>query len=116
MNASSKTILKEARAGMNCKLDATTSTELLPSTDPNGGGSIIHVTSESSANSYSFFDDLLQAFAMQAGATATVDVFVDSGVVLAGLYAENGKTLLGYAPSTTTHQWQNVGLHGGACD
>ena len=31
-----------------------------------------------------------------------------SGVVLVGLYADNGKTLLGYTPSTTTDQWQTL--------
>jgi len=90
--------------------DATTSTELLPSTDPLGGGSMIHLTSltNSSDPDGSFFNGLQQSFATQSGATASVDVFVLSGPVILALYAGDGSTLISDTFSSTTDQWQTL--------
>jgi hypothetical protein len=88
--------------------DATTSTELLPSTDPTGSGSMIHLTSVPTSGSFSFFNGLQQAFPTQSGGTASVDVDVLSGVVLLALYAGNGATLLDQTFSTVNNQWQTL--------
>jgi hypothetical protein len=88
--------------------DATTSTELLTTTDPNGSGSMIHLTSVSNTSdlTQSFFNGLEGAFATQAGATASVDVHVLSGPVVLALYGDNGANLLSYIYSgATTDQW-----------
>jgi hypothetical protein len=90
--------------------NATTSTELLPSTAPNGGGSMIHLTSVTNTTdpNGSFFNGLLQSFPTVSGATASVDVFVLNGPVILGLYTGFGSTLLDYTFSTTTNQWQTL--------
>jgi hypothetical protein len=88
--------------------DATTSTELLPSTDPGGSGSMIHVTSTPTAGSFSFFNGLQQAFPVQSGGTASVDVDVLSGTVLLALYSNNGGTLIDSASSTTNNAWETL--------
>lgn len=88
--------------------DATTSTELLPSTDPNGSGLMIHLTSTPTSGSFSFFNGLQQAFPTQPGGTASIDVNVLSGVVFVALYADNGATLIDQAFSTVNNQWQTL--------
>ncbi len=88
--------------------DATTSTELLPSTDPMVGGYMIHLTSTPTSGSFSFFNGLQQAFPMQSGGTASVDVNVLSGIVLVALYANDGGTFIDQASSTVNNQWQTL--------
>jgi hypothetical protein len=92
--------------------DATTSTELLPSTDPLGSGSMIHLTSVTNTAdpNGSFFNGLQQGFTTQSGATASVDVDVLSGPVILALYAGDGSTLIGDAFSTTLNQWQTLSV------
>ena len=86
----------------------TTSTELLPSTDPNGSGFMIHLTSTPTSGSFSFFNGLQQAFPTQSGGSASVDVDVLSGVVFVALYANDGGTLLDQSFSTVNNQWQTL--------
>jgi hypothetical protein len=86
--------------------DATTSTELLPTTDPTCSGLMIHLTSTPTSGSFGFFNGLQQAFPTQSGGSASVDVDVLSGVVFVALYAGNGSTLLDQAFSTVNNQWQ----------
>ena len=83
--------------------DATTSTELLPSTDPLGSGFMIHLTSVTNTSdpTGSFFNGLQQGFATQSGATASVNVFVLSGPVILALYAGDGSTLISDTFSST---------------
>src|SRR5262249_39217788 len=58
--------------------------------------------------SFSFFNGLQQAFPVQSGATASVDVDVLSGVVLLALFANNGGTFIGGTTSTQTNQWETL--------
>jgi hypothetical protein len=93
--------------------DATTSTELLPTTDPNGNQSMIHVTSvPATPNAATFFNGLEQAFPTQSGVAVavSVDVEVLQGTVFVGLFANNGGTLLMpfVTISTPPNQWQTV--------
>ena len=90
--------------------NATTSTELLPSTDPLGSGYMIHLTSVSNTSdpTGSFFNGLQQSFPMVPGGTASVDVDVLSGPVILALYAGNGSTLIAYTLSTATNQWETL--------
>jgi hypothetical protein len=88
--------------------DATTSTELLPSTDPTGSGLMIHLTSTPTSGSFSFFNGLQQAFPTQPGGTASIDVNVLSGIVFLALYADNGATLIDQSFSTVNNQWQRL--------
>jgi hypothetical protein len=91
--------------------DATTSTELLPSTDPTGGGFMIHLTSvtnNAGDPTSSFFNGLQQSFPTASGGTASADVFVLSGPVILALYTGNGSTLISDTFSTVTNQWQTL--------
>src|SRR5262245_44236604 len=94
--------------------DPTTSTELLNSTDPSGGGFMIHLTTNSNTTDpvNSFFNGLEQGFPAQTGATtASVDVFVLSGPVLLALFANDGATLLvPFILSSTTNQWETLSI------
>src|SRR4051794_36686570 len=85
--------------------DATTSTELLPSTDPGGSGFMIHLTSVTNTSdpNGSFFNGLQQVFPVQPGGSASVDVYALQGPVILALYAGYGSTLLDYTVSTTTN-------------
>jgi hypothetical protein len=96
--------------------NATTSTELLTSTDPLGGGSMIHLTSvTNNGPDGSFFNGLQQGFATQSTlTTASVDVDVLSGPVIVALYAGNGSTLISDTFSTTTGQWQTLSVSAAA--
>jgi len=85
--------------------DATTSTELLPTTDPTGSGSMIHLTSAPAAGSFSFFNGLQQSFSTAPGAIASVDLYLLSGEVLVGLYSGDGATLISYSTTAVTDQW-----------
>jgi hypothetical protein len=88
---------------------ATTSTELLPTTDPLGSGSMIHVTSVGANGGPPFFNGLLQSFAQQSGAvTASVDLFVLSGPVIVALFSADGGTFIGGTLSSTTNQWETI--------
>jgi hypothetical protein len=88
--------------------DATTSTELLPSTDPSGSGFMIHLTSVSNTSDPdgSFFNGLQQSFPTQSGASASVDVQVLNGPVILALYSGDGATLIADVFSLPTNQWQ----------
>ncbi len=90
----------------------TTSTELLPTTDPTGSPPyMIHLTSApNNSGTPSFFNGLLQSFSTQPGATASVDVYLLSGEVLVGLYSGNGATLVNYTFTTLTDQWQTLSV------
>jgi hypothetical protein len=91
--------------------DATTSTELLPSTDPTGAGLMIHVTSVPTAPAnFTAFNGLQQAFPTQSGAvTVSVDIDVLQGSVFVGLFANDGGTLLmPFKTIGTPDQWQTV--------
>ncbi len=92
--------------------DATTSTELLPTTDPHGIDLMIHLTSVSNTPdpTGSFFNGLQQGFPTVSGGTASVDVFVLSGPVILALYAGNGSTLLDDTFSSTTNQWETLAV------
>jgi hypothetical protein len=83
----------------------TTTSELLTSTDPSGGGYMIHVTTPGSA------DGLFQFFANPTGVTTgTVDLFVLSGIVNLEFWNNNGNNFLGGVSSTTTNHWQTLTL------
>jgi hypothetical protein len=90
--------------------DATTSTELLPSTDPLGSGFMIHLTSVTNNGDPdgSFFNGLQQGFPTQSGGTASVDVYVLSGPVILALYSGDGSSLISDTFSTTLNQWQTL--------
>jgi len=89
--------------------DATTSTELLPTTDPSGGGFMIHLTTTPSASGGpTSFNGLIQSFATVPGAVASVDVFVVSGPVIVALFGNSG--FLGDVQSTTSNQWETLTL------
>jgi hypothetical protein len=94
--------------------DATTSTELLPTTDPTGSlPYMIHLTSVSNTSdpTDSFFNGLQQGFATQSTlTTATVDVDVLSGPVILALYAGDGATLINYTLSSTTDTWSPISV------
>ncbi len=92
--------------------DATTSTELLPSTDPLGSGFMMHLTSVTNTSDPvgSFFNGLQQGFSTQSGATASVDVDVLSGPVILALYAGDGSTLICFLYISTVDQWQTVSI------
>jgi hypothetical protein len=88
--------------------DATTSTELLTSTDPAGGGYMIHLTSTTNTTDpvQSFFNGLQQGFATQSTlTTASVDLNIVSGPVLLALYAGDGSTLINFQYYSTTGTW-----------
>jgi hypothetical protein len=89
---------------------ATTSMELLPSTDPLGGGVfMIHLTSVGTNGGPPFFNGLQQGFAQQSGAvTASIDVDVLSGPVIVAFFANGGGTFIGGTLSTTTGQWETL--------
>jgi hypothetical protein len=91
---------------------ATTSTELLQTTDPNGSGFMIHVTSvPTTSNSFAYFNGLEQAFPAQSGGVVTVSVDVEAvqGPVFVGLFANDGGTLLpNYVSIATIGQWETV--------
>jgi hypothetical protein len=91
---------------------ATTSTELLKTTDPTGSGYMIHVTSvPSDPQSFAFFNGLQQGFAAQSGVavTVSVDIYALQGPVFVGLFANGGGTLLTpYASDSIIGQWETV--------
>jgi hypothetical protein len=93
---------------------ATTSTQLLATTDPlvGSGNNMIDVTSvPTTPNSFAFFNGLQQAFATQSSGTllVSVDVFAVQGPVFVGLFANDGGTLLTpYASDSIIGQWQTV--------
>lgn len=92
--------------------DATTSTELLPTTAPSGSGLMLHLTTVTNTTDPlgSFFNNVQQVFPTQSGPTiASVDVFVLSGPVALGLFTGFGGTaILPFAISTTTNQWETL--------
>ncbi len=90
--------------------NATTSTELLPTTDPLGSASMIHLSSVTNTSDPdgSFFNGLQQVFGTVPGASASVDVFALSGPVILALYTGNGSTLLDFTLSSTTNQWETL--------
>jgi hypothetical protein len=98
--------------------DATTSTELLPTTDPTGSlPYMIHLTSVTNTSdpNGSFFNGLQQGFATQSTlTTASVDVDVLSGPVILALYAGDGSTLINFVISTTTNQWSTLSVSAAA--
>ncbi len=89
----------------------TTSSELLPTTDPINPSNpfMIHVTSVPTTGNFTAFSGLEQGFATQVGVsvTASVDVNVLQGSVLLGIYANNGGTLLNYI-TTNILGWQTL--------
>ncbi len=91
---------------------ATTSTQLLPTTDPLGSGFMIDVTSvPTTSSSFAFFNGLQQAFPTQSGGTVTVsvDIYAVQGPVFVGLFANSGGTLLTpYGSDSTIGQWETV--------
>ena len=91
---------------------ATTSTQLLPTTDPLGSGFMIDVKSvPTTSSSFAFFNGLKQAFPTQSGGTVTVsvDVYAVMGPVFVGLFANDGATLLlPYGTDSIIGQWQTV--------
>src|SRR5262249_10849642 len=88
---------------------ATTSSELLPTTDPLGSDFMIHLTSVGTNGGPPFFNGLQQGFTSQSTAvTASVDVFVLSGPVIVALFSGGGGTFVGGALSTTTGQWETI--------
>ncbi len=88
---------------------ATTSSELLPTTDPLGSEFMIHVTSVGANGGPPFFNGLQQSFAQQSGAvTASVNVDVLSGPVIVALFGNGGGTFIGGTLSTTTDQWETI--------
>jgi hypothetical protein len=92
--------------------NATTSTELLPTTDPLGSGSMIHLTSATNTGdpAGSFFNGLQQSFAQVSGASAAADVYVLSGPVILALYTGNGSTLLDFTATSTVNQWETLSV------
>jgi hypothetical protein len=82
---------------------ATTTTALLPSTDPKGGGYMISVATSGDQNGlYQVFTNPISA------TTASLDVYVLSGTVELGLALGGG--YLGTVSSTTTNAWQTLRL------
>jgi hypothetical protein len=82
----------------------TTSTELLPSTDPSGGGFMIHMTSTGSHN------DLFQTFDQTLQTTASVDIFVLSGTVGFALADTTFEIIRASTTSTEVGQWETLTL------
>jgi len=81
----------------------TTSSELLPTTDPYGSGYMIHITTGAQDCG------VYRAFPQQSQASASVDVFVVSGV--ATLFLFHGPVdLLARVDSTTTGRWETLTL------
>jgi len=89
----------------------TTSSELLPTTDPINPSNpfMIHVTSVPTTGNFTAFSGLEQGFATQVGVpvTASVDVDVLQGSILLGIYANNGGTLLNFI-TTNILGWQTL--------
>jgi hypothetical protein len=89
----------------------TTSSELLPTTDPINPNNpfMIHVTSVPTTGNFTAFSGLEQGFATQVGVpvTASVDVDVLQGSILLGIYANNGGTLLNFI-TTNILGWQTL--------
>ena len=83
----------------------TTTSELLPTIDPAGSGYMIHVTTPGAADGlYQFFTNA------SSHPTASVDLYVLSGVVNLEYWNNGGNTFLGSVSSTTTNQWQTLSL------
>lgn len=82
---------------------ATTSSELLSTTDPLATGYMIHI------NSTGGFDGIYQNFPEQISTTASVDVYVLQGTVRLYLF-HSGTINLGQVDSTTTGAWQTLTL------
>jgi hypothetical protein len=80
----------------------TTSSQLLPSTDPGGSGFMEDI------NSPGISDGLYQYFPMQSAASATIDVYVLSGTVTFDLFTDNGHTELAHIKSTKLDTWQTL--------
>ena len=91
---------------------ATTSTQLLSTTDPLGSGFMIDVKSvPTTSSSFAFFNGLQQAFAAQSGGmvTVSVDIYAVQGPVFVGLFGNDGGSLLTpYASDSTIGQWETV--------
>ncbi len=89
--------------------DATTSTELLPTTDPGGSAPyMIHLTSVSNTAdpTQSFFNGLQASFTTQSTlTTASVDLYILTGPVILALYAGDGSTLINDQYYGTTGTW-----------
>jgi hypothetical protein len=83
----------------------TTTSELLTSTDPMGGGYMISVSTPGHSNG------LEQHFSTVSEATASIDIYVLSGNAWLALYSNDGNTLLASVTSTTTNQWQTLALN-----
>lgn len=90
----------------------TTSTELLPTTDPLATGTMMHVATPRRN------DGIFQFFPEQSNLSISIDVFVNSGQVFLGLYTNNGTTRVGSAYSTTTGAWETltISFQPGQCD
>jgi hypothetical protein len=93
--------------------DATTSTELLPTTDPTGSGSMIHITSVPTTSAdFTAFNGIQQGFTTQVGVPLTVSVDVEAlqgSSIFVGLFANDGGTLLmPFVTVNTPNQWQTV--------
>jgi hypothetical protein len=90
----------------------TTSTELLPSTDPTGSGFMIHITSVPTTSAdFTAFSGIQQGFTTQIGVPLTVSVDVEAlqGSIFVGLFANDGGTLLmPFVTVDTLNQWQTV--------
>jgi hypothetical protein len=84
--------------------DVTTTSELLLSTDPNGGG---HMISISTGGPY---NGLYQRFPTVSATTASVDVYVLSGIVEFMLWDNGGNTRFASVLSTTHNQWETLTL------
>lgn len=83
-------------------VNTTTTTELLASTDPNAGGSMLHVTTGGA------YSGIYQLFGLVAQASLSVDVFVNSGQAWLALFGNSGSLLFASATSSHTGQWETL--------
>jgi hypothetical protein len=82
----------------------TTTSQLLPSTDPPGGGYMISIVTDGAINgAYQFVNPV-------PGASASVDVYVLRGTVTLFIATGPGLPILGSVTSTTLDEWQTLTL------
>lgn len=90
-------------------LPATTSTEVLSSTAPNGGAQMLHISTGAAANgTYQVFGGLARY--------ASVNVRVLSGTVALYLFTSSGSLLTGSAFSSGGSGWQTLSLDTGSAN